>query len=714
LLARRNHVLRSSGPSRAWWLALSCLLLNISPPSSAGQTLPPVILISIDTLRPDHLGCYSSRRLRTPNIDAFAQGGSLFTQVSSQVPLTFPSHVSLITSTYPYSNGIRDNSQVLSPNTVTLATTLKARGYRTAAFVGGFVLDRRFGLDQGFDLYDSPFDLNHRDGIDPSDLKRFGEDVTNSAEQWLENNSDTPFLLFIHLYDLHTPYKLPATARQHSENGYNSELSYIDETLGKFSAFLRRKGIWERALIVFLSDHGESLGEHGESTHGYFIYQSTLRVPLIIHWPIGSGPLPSRINEPASLLDVAPTILEFLNIPIPSQFQGRSLLDLFDSEKRKDPREVYGESLYAHDHYGCVPLLSLRRGRYKYIEAPRPELYDIDQDPTEIKNIYNSHKTLALSLQDQLQSLSPGSGHSPAHKDSLSPEVAERLRALGYLAEANFAHSTPDSAADPKDRFSDYREVHRAITLAYSGHLQQATDVLEQVLDKTPNLMEARNVLGLFEQKLGQHEKAVKTFRRLLLVDPSNILAHYNLGISYFNLQRGEDAVTEFKTVLKLAEDSKYALEQITTPTKELLGTIWIQQKEYAQARVQFEQVLTTVPRDFAAHYNLGWTAGLEGKLDEAISHIQVAVQVEPGNAEAHNFLGTLYLQKGDLPRARDQLAEATRIAPGFARAHYNLGIVLARQNADDNAAVEFRKAIQTDPQLSVAREALNQLESQK
>src|SRR5579863_10416068 len=248
---------------------------------SVGDAQPstPVILISVDTLRADRLGCYGAARKITPNIDSIARNGTVFSQVSSLVPLTLPSHAALFTSTYPFANGVEDNG-VPSAAGTTLATVLKNAGYRTAAFVGSFVLDRRFGLSRDFDVYDSPFDLHNKTVTDAGDLKRPGAQVAAAATHWLDQNANSPFFLFLHLYDLHTPYALPS--------GYQAELAYVDRVLGDFLGFLERRGLLNKSLIVFTSDHGEGLNEHGESTHGYFVYETTLHVPLIFHWPAGS------------------------------------------------------------------------------------------------------------------------------------------------------------------------------------------------------------------------------------------------------------------------------------------------------------------------------------------------------------------------------------------------------------------------------------------
>ena len=374
------------------------MLASLPGPATAS---PPasVILISVDTLRADHLGCYGYRRIRTPHLDALAQGGTLFGNVNTPVPLTLPAHTSLLTSTYPFVHGVEENGQQVAPGSVTLATVLKSHGYRTAAFVGGYVLDARFGLNQGFDVYDSPFHLSPQPGEDPPEVKRPAEAVLGAAGKWLKQESGHLFFAFIHLYDVHQPY---------SHGSYDAEVTYIDSAIGRFKQALAGDKLLDKALVVLTSDHGESLGEHGEETHGYFIYQSTLWVPLILHWPEGDGPYPAHVDAPASLVDVAPAVLDFLGIPMPRQFQGHSLLQLLRGDTSGAGEPLYAESMYARDHLGCSPLRSIRVGRYKYIEAPKPELYDLAADPHESKNRYDQDRSRALELRTRLLALYQG------------------------------------------------------------------------------------------------------------------------------------------------------------------------------------------------------------------------------------------------------------------------------------------------------------------
>jgi len=368
--------------------------------TGTAQPFTPVILISVDTLRADHLGCYHAGK-PTPHIDSIARNGTLFSEVSALVPLTLPSHIALFTSTYPFDNGVEDNGVPLAAGT-TLATVLKNAGYRTAAFVGSFVLDRRFGLTRGFDVYDSPFDLHNKTVADVGDLKRPGAQVAAAGMRWLDQNANAPFFLFLHLYDLHTPYDLGPNS-PHGETGYDAELAYVDRVLGDFLAYLERSGLLNKSLIVFTSDHGEGLNEHGESTHGYFVYESTLRVPLIFRWPAGSKRVwPERIAEPASLLDVAPTILDALGLSRESDMHGHSLIT------GTRTGEIYSESRYARNHFGCAALRTLRVGRYKYIDAPNPELYDLSSDPGELQNLYTAEQWRAIDLRRRMLGLLAG------------------------------------------------------------------------------------------------------------------------------------------------------------------------------------------------------------------------------------------------------------------------------------------------------------------
>ncbi len=660
-------------------LTLVLLLLAIpSLAASSFSTATPasVILISVDTLRADHLGCYGYKALATPNIDSLARGGTIFSEVNSQIPITLPSHVSLFTSMYPFMTGIEENGEVVPSGATTLATVLKAHGYRTAAFIGGYFLARRFGFDQGFDVYDSPFDSRRFERA--LDLKRPAAEVTKSAEAWISANSSHPFFAFVHLFDLHQPYNPPARfERLAPKSEYDAELAYVDDVLGGFFRFLSEKGITRRCLLVLLSDHGESLGEHGEHTHGYFIYQSTLHVPLIIHWPaegrgfspaaqtpsvrffearfsagleapplfsrspkpgIGgttaSAILPSHVDSPAGLIDVAPTILQTLGIAQPPSFAGRSLIPLFNGEV-SSAREVYSESTYAHDKFGWAALRGVRIGTYQYIQAPKPELYNLVKDRAEVHNLYSSHEALAQSYSDRLDALRAQYHVQTAAAKRVSPEVLERLRSLGYLAVAS-PKADSSSGADPKDHVAEYNQYLEGMRFAQTGKASQGAAIFERIT----------------------HE------------DPENTAAHFELATCDMSLRRYQDAVTELKVVLAaLPHDVEAA---------ETLGTLWLQLGQEDSAEKEFRAVLSFAPGDFTAEYGLGTIAARERRFDEAIKYFRAALAARPESA------GT----------------------------HYNLGLALETVGRNQEARQEFGEALKDDPDFVAAQTAIDRLES--
>jgi tetratricopeptide (TPR) repeat protein len=521
--------------------------------------------------------------------------------------------------------------------------------------------------------------------------------------RWIEGQAGTRFFLFLHLYDLHTPYNLPrATRVPFKDAGYLAELGYVDRVLGQFWKFLARRGLMDKALIVFTSDHGESLGDHGEDTHGYFIYQSTVWVPLIIHWPVPTRPLPARVEEPASLLDVAPTILQALGISSPQPFQGRSLLNRPDGRPH-DPEVVYSESLYGRNHFGVSALLSVRVGRHKYIEAPRPELYDLAADPGEVHNLYEKQRSVALGLRSRLLALRSRLPRERAPEPTQpTPEVVANLRSLGYLGGGRAATTSSESAVNPADRIVDFRQFGRAIALASSGRLLEANVLLGELLRKDGRLVDVRIALGLNKQKMGRQAEAVEQFRNVLQQDSLNVLAHFNLAVSYFALRQFDGAIKELQLTLGLAP--------YYTRAEELWANIHLQQNDYAQARVHFMRILTVAPADYAAHYNLGILDMSGGQLHDAEHHLRQAVDADPLAAEARNALGSCYLQQGDLNRARDELLKGVRLNPKSPVSHYNLGLALRRLGLTKEAIWEFQLALAADPQFQPARAALDQL----
>jgi len=540
----------------AVWLASAGGLCAAAPDA---RQLPPVILISIDTLRADHVGAFGYRRIATPNIDSFAQGGTLFADIACQTPLTLPSHTSLFTSTYPFANRIQENAEMVPPGAITLAAVLRSRGYKTAAFIGSVFLERQMGLDQGFDTYDSPFNFEAFSTISgemffggigtPYSVRdrRDGILVVHAALRWMSANRGQPVFVFIHLFDLHTPYTVPeAAARQKGISRYDAQLEYEDELIGRLKRELTLGGWWDRSLTILLSDHGEGLGDHGECSHGYFIYQSTLHVPLIFHWPVGFEGQPARVQRPAGLIDVAPTILDFLHVPAPAAFKGTSLMDA-------TPRAVYSESLHTHDSFGWAPLRSVRLDAYKYIEAPRPELYDLQNDPQERNNLAGASPSRTRALRAELEKvLARSSRPGPAQAAGATPQTERFLASLGYLAPGPHVRGT-GSGPDPKDRLPEYRLYEKAIATVAGRHLNAAVALLRQVLAQDVANTLARRDLGACYLDLHEYSRARATFARVVASAPDDYPSQFGLGIADKHLGLLNEARVHLEAACRMA-----------------------------------------------------------------------------------------------------------------------------------------------------------------
>jgi arylsulfatase A-like enzyme len=605
---------------------------------------PSVILISIDTLRADHLSVYGYTKIHTPHLDSFARGGTRFTQAEAQVPLTLPSHMSLFTCTYPFQNRVEENGERVPAGVVTLASVLQSRGYKTAAFIGSDFLDRRFGLDQGFEDYDSPFGLETTRVDNPLavSLRRDGALVVRAARQWLDAHRGQPVFVFVHLFDLHTPYTLPAeVARQEGISPYDAQLKYVDQVMGSFQQYLMQSGWWEKSLVVVFGDHGEGLGDHRETDHGYYIYESTLHVPLIFHWPgkdrntkLETGNArpetrnsklenrnPGRVSnfefrvssfsKPVGLIDVAPTILDLLRVPVPASFEGASLLGALKAGESVRPRAVYSETVYAHDAFGWAPLRALRVGKYKYIQAPKAELYDLDADPREQTNLLHKNAAMAAELQNELAKvLTRYAPPQRASAPALTPETLAQLESLGYLAaeprrdgvgahdDVGARHGVP--LPDPKDRFAEFELYQSAFVAFMEGHTAEA----------------------------------LPKFQSILKSDPQNTLARFHLGECYLRIKKPQDALSEWTTALKL--DPQYA------PAAEAIGHYWLEQGDYAKARRRFQQVVALTPDSFTGHYQLATADVHLGLLPEAREQLQTACKIAPHDENCAHELKSL------------------------------------------------------------------------
>ena len=424
-----------------------------APPKDA----PNVLLITLDTVRADHLGCYGYSKAQTPVLDALAASGVRFEQALCQVPLTLPSHASLLTSTYPPSNGLRFNAAgILSKNVPTIAESFQARGYRTGGFVAANVLDSAFGLNRGFECYDDKFE-NARDAswVRP---ERPADEVCNAALAWLARPSPKPFFAWVHFFDAHAPYEPPSPFREKLADPYDGEIAFVDSQVRRLVDWLDAAKCRDRTLIVAVGDHGEAFGEHGETTHGIFLYDTTLRVPLILSYP-PRLPTGKVVRTGARLIDVTPTILDLMNWSPGPALQGESLVPLLTAESAA-PLPAYSETDYPRASFGWAPLRAYTTQQWKYIEAPRPELYDRAADPGEMTNLVADRPDVVTQLQRELKDLSAGMIRRDAEAVTLDDRSTRALMSLGYVGATAAPAGAEDTQTrrDPKDMIS-YRSV---------------------------------------------------------------------------------------------------------------------------------------------------------------------------------------------------------------------------------------------------------------
>ncbi|MDP9268186.1 MAG: sulfatase-like hydrolase/transferase, partial [Acidobacteriota bacterium] len=575
------------------------LLLFLTTGAWSAGPPPNVVLITIDTLRADHLGCYGYKAIRTPNIDALAKEGVRFERAFTPVPITLPAHSALLTGTYPTTNGMHDFSgNKLSAQQPTLAKVLRQAGYRTGAVVGSAVLDSRFGLDQGFDLYYDHFDFNRLLETNIDEMERPGNEVVDKALAWLDKNGAQRFLLWVHIYDPHYPYRPPSPFReQYKSNPYDGEIAFADAQVGRLVSALKRKDLYQRTMIVLLGDHGEGLGEHDEKTHGFFIYNSTLHVPLIFKLPAklpaGASPGKARVvADDVSLVDVLPTILNVAAVDVPSGVQGRSLLPLLRGTKPERESVLYSETLLPRLHFDWSELRGLQAGGYHFIAAPKPEVYDLANDPHELHNLFAEKKAVAEEMQGRLQSTIRQylPDRELAEKTGLDPALMERLKSLGYAGfSGGKSQAAPsDKLPDPKDRIRVYERISEAIEDSQHGRYAASVEKLRSTLDTEKDSVPVHYLLGIDYFRLNDFPSAVQEFQRVLQLSPDYALATFYLGLAYANAGDVENAITMLQRTLELDATNFAAAYN--------LGAAYLHKQMVPEAMAAFRKSVTINP----------------------------------------------------------------------------------------------------------------------
>ena len=497
-----------------------------------------VLLVTLDTTRADRLGCYGYAGARTPRLDRLAAEGVRFEHAFADAPITLPSHASLLTGLHPFEHGVRNNGNFTLPDRFeTLATVLGRRGYRTAAFVSAFVLDRRYGLARGFETYDDRTDPGAGGG--GAEAERRGDRTALACNRWLDahvgGGKKAPFFVWLHLYDPHEPYRPPPPLTDaFAGRPYDGEIAFADTAVGSVLDRLGQLGLLDRSVVAVVADHGESLGDHGEETHSMFLYESAIRVPLILWRP---GLLPTRIvASPVRTVDVAPTILDLLGAPPLAAPRARSLRGTIEGRDEAAP-PAYAETWVPKLYMNGSALRALRTERFKLIEAPRPELYDLARDPGETDNRIEADPETAGRLRAELQRLS-AAGDTAMSVGPVDGEAAEKLRALGYLGAAGDVSGSPEDggAKDPKDLIADFNLLRRAEQAVRDRRFDEAVPVLRALVAREPKNAFARLVLGGAYAGMRQHARAAEQLQAYVALVPTSAHGHQSLAVAYANL----------------------------------------------------------------------------------------------------------------------------------------------------------------------------------
>jgi arylsulfatase A-like enzyme/Tfp pilus assembly protein PilF len=667
-------------------------------PAGTAATRPNVLLVTIDTLRADHLGCYGHARAATPTLDALAARGVRFATAIAHVPLTGPSHASILTGRTPLGHGFRDNGGYVIPaEAKTAAEDFRQSGYRTAAFVSGFPLDRRFGFDRGFDAYDDHLPKGNDPRRTPY-VERLADATTDAALRWLgaplPAGSPASFFLWVHYYDPHAPYEPPAAlADRFRAAPYDGEIAFVDAQLARLLRGLEEKVGLAHTVVLVTADHGEALGEHGEDTHGLFVYDATLKVPWIMAGPgLPAGRVATTV---ARGIDVLPTLLDYAELAPAAGVEGRSLRPAAEGREMSDA-PAYAESLYPEREFGWAPLHAWRTSKLKLIEAPRPELYDLEADAAETANRAAAQPARAEELRKTLQAAL--SRPAPAAAATVDPETAARLGALGYVGGG---HAQPDSGRarrDPKDGVRLLPRINRGMSAARADP-KLAIRELTAVLAEDPGLLAALRTRAVAYAADGRHDLAVADLRRLekdgRLTAEDAIVLGDNLRFS----GRRAEAVAVLERAAR--ENPKFPQPWLS------LAEVHIKEHKNAEAAADYQRVLALVPDHIEALRGLGDLALLEGRLDEAAARYARILEVDPADAGAMTKMGVLRMRAG---RGEDAIAlfrKAVEREPGNGQALLYLAGALAASGRSAEALPFFERALAAGQRSSMALNGL-------
>ncbi len=645
-------------------LAICCLTSPSIGQAAPKKTVRPnVSLVTIDTLRADHVHCYGYQRVETPAIDALASDGFRFAQAFTPSPITNTSHTSIFTGLMPSTHGVTDFAVPLSPAHPTWAELLHKQGYHTAAFIGAVILDSKSlapGLDRGFDFYDnfperSPT-KSRRDRVE-----RRGMVVVQHAEAWLSAHPTGAHFVWVHLYDPHDPYEPPAPYSQiYKDHLYDGEIAYADSALANFIAYLKKHDWYANSVIVVVGDHGEGLGEHHEDTHGIFLYDSTTHVPLIIKLAAApAGDKSKVIDAQVRTTDILPTVLDLVGAPDLQEKDGESLKAYFAGSEPA-ARSAFGETDYPL-RFGWAPLRSVRTEGFKFIEAPRPELYDLHRDAGELDNKYEPWSVQVQKSRGMLAALRPNKPPPESSRSAVGEGTINELKALGYLGSADAGSATnvpePSLLPDPKDRIEELNLLHAAMIASADNRAAEARQSLEKVLQLNPKSPTALRDLGELELHAGDYAKAAQHLKEAMEVRPDDASVAFHQGQALEKIHDLAGARDALETSLKLLPGRFQA--------RLLLGQVYLALKDAKAAEDQFEAALLLQSNSVEAQLALAKAQIAEGNFDEALRQLETLSKIQSNNAEVFELLAQAYTGLGKLVEAHQAESRAKVLRAG-------------------------------------------------
>lgn len=685
-----------------------------------------VLLISIDTLRADYLKLYSSMGTETPHLQELAAEGILFKNAISQIPYTLPSHSTMFTGLYPIGHGMKDNVEdVLPKNIPTLAEIFQKNGYSTAGFIGSMALRRETGLDRGFDYYDDFLSRADVRGEDLGAIERRAQDVVSSFQNWFEKrDKQKSFFSFVHFYDPHDPYEPPAQfypAIKTAQEFYKGEIRYVDSVLGNLFDFLRKSGAWDDTVIFLTSDHGEMLQEHGENGHGFFLYNPVLHVPLILHIP---GNKQGRvISDQVQLVDLAPTILSMTGLPIQEHFQGESLLPLIWQGAKKKNRLAFSESYFASIQMGVSPILSVQDGDYKYIEAPRPELYNIEKDTNERNNLFSDKRKIAESMKQKLTKYQKAyqTDYSKVEQRKITPEEAEQFAALGYLG-GNVSEEEWDRKKDPKDYIDEWTRLLDATGLVKQGRFDDALSLIGKIIAgaERPSvsilILQTKCYTGLKDYKkaeqaaklmrdsrmaatylagiytaTGRIEEADRQYKRAL-EEHFSYFVLYNYAVFLKNSGRQQEASELVNKVLETRSDNQ---------AKPMLAEIYFLLQDWNKSERLLGELIEERPWEAKWYTQLSSVYQSQNKPQEALLLLKKHYSRFPENPEFLFRLGILFRVNSQPEPEMGAFQKMIRVAPNDPRGYLYLAKALLDHTRNAAAAIQYcQKGFQLNPDL--------------